>query len=152
MKKCFLLGFFCLMSASALFSQEVRRITYTEMRPDGTIGRTVTVDAVFLGWRQERFTLEGNLLVTHSTIRLVGSDEWTAWELAGRQPAGTTLRHMFDEGLRQHSLHPRSSMIFPMSGVQTIRIRTTPDGRPSPMWWRDDGRAFYIFNRLYMLL
>ena len=150
-KKFFVVMILAAGFAVEVFAQQVQRVTYTEMRPDGTVGRTVTVDAVFIDWLQQRFTLEGNFLVVHSTIRPVDG-EWSAWELSSRQPTSTTLRHLFDEAVRHHSSHPRSSLIFPIRGTQTIRIRTTPDGHSSPMWWRNDGRAFYIFFRRYAIL
>jgi len=152
MKKYSLLGIFSLISIS-LFSQQTERITYQELRADGTYVRDITVNAIFMGWGQRELSLDGNFLVTYECTRLINEYEWSDWHLVGRQPAFySTLRGNYDNLLRQYSQYPRFGIKIYYNGYEILVMASIPNGNSSPIWWRDDGRAFFIFQKMYLIV
>jgi hypothetical protein len=137
--------------ASGLFAQEIQRLTFTDMRSDGTIIGTVTVNAIFLTWKQHNISLENGMQITYGREYIKG--EWTPWELMQREPAYVlTLRQIYDGLLRQYNITPRASVRLYFQGIQFIRIMTIPSGRSSPMWWSDDGRSFNIMFETWAII
>jgi len=55
-KKVFTALVLCL--TRGVFAQQLEKLTYEELKTDGTIGRTVTVEVYFLGWRQIAHSME----------------------------------------------------------------------------------------------
>ena len=154
MKKILFISVFNLLLVSTVFSVDIQRLTFTDMRSDGTIIGSVTVNAVFLGWSQQEVTREGNFRVIRERVYLANGSEWSPWELVTREPAPVlTLRQEFDMLLREYNLFPRASIrIRHASGGQAVKIMDIPSGRSSPIWWRDDGRAFFAFCRVYAII
>ena len=152
MKKYFLLGIFSLKLIVSLFAQQSERITYQELRPDDTY-RDITVNAIFMGWAQRQFYLEGNFLVTYECTRLINEDEWSDWHLVGRQPAYySTLRGNYDNLLRSYYQYPRAGIKIYYDGHEIIVMPNIPKGKSSPIWWRDDGRAYFLFQEMYLIV
>ena len=151
MKRIFLFGIFCLMSVSILFAQQIERKTIQILRPGGGVERTITVNAVFAAFGEQRITRDGNLEVVHERAFLNG--QWTAWELVQRAPAlQPTLRQLFDELSRDWSFFPNGVRIHHIAGNQFFRFAVIYDGRSSPFWWSQDGRAIYSSHALYMIV
>ena len=144
---------------SEAFAQELQRLTFTE-RTLGTPHVNVTVYAIFIGWSQQRFTIDGNFLVVHERfhplefiVEHFGHAGWGPWEFISRSPPNGTLSQYFTFISRLHDTFPRgASRTYRGSAMYEVGIRATPTGRASPIWWRDDGRAFYVFHRRYMIV
>jgi len=152
MKKYFLLGIFSLKLIVSLFAQQSERITYQELRADGTYVRDITVNAIFMGWAQRQFSLDGNFLVTYECTRLTNEDKWSDWHLVGREPAlSLTLRGYYDNLLRQYSRYPRVGIKIYYNGYEILVMASIPNGRSFPIWWRDDGRAIFLFQKMYLI-
>jgi len=150
-KKCFFVGIFGLMSFTTIFAYETIRLTFDEIRSDGVFLRTRTVDAVFMGWIQHVTFLERDTKVTYHSFR-PHNGEWDDWELAGRVPARLSLTRHFDTLRREYYSRPRMSVPTIAQGFETIRMLSIPDGRVSPFWWGQDGRSFYTFFRVYVVM
>jgi hypothetical protein len=152
MKKYFLLGIFSLKLIVSLFSQQTERITYQELRPGGTY-RDITVNAIFFGWGQREFSLDGNFLVTYECSRLINENEWSDWRYVERQPAFySTLRGNYDNMLRAYYQYPRAGIKIYYDGYEILVMASIPNGGSSPIWWRDDGRAYFLFQRMYLIV
>jgi len=80
MKKILLIGILILMPALFLYPQNVERITYMDLGPDGSQRINRTVNAVFAGWEQTETRREGNFEATYESFRLVDG-EWSDWVL-----------------------------------------------------------------------
>ena len=139
---------FVFISVALLFAQQVERITFTELRTDGSVGRTRTVDAVLVGWIQEEHSMQGNFKVTYQTSRLVDG-EWTDWELSERQPMSISLRQQFDMLQRAYNTHTNIGMIFPMGSVNGLKMAAIPTGRSSPFWWSNNGNSIMALYKVY---
>jgi len=134
-----------------IFAQQLERLTYEEFKTDGTYGRTVTVEAVFLGWLQQEIFMEGNYTVIYQCF-CPYNGKWSDWELAGREPAIVpTLRQAYNLLQEQYMLHPRAGMKFYMNGLEGIKISSIPDLHASPIWWSESGRSYYMFFKLYLI-
>jgi len=132
---------------AGVFAQEIERLTFTERRSDGTIVGNVTVNAIFMGWSQQRVTIENGMQIIRESVNILGSNEWSPWEIMQRAPAHVpTLRQMYDLLLGEYNRYPRSAVRLHMQGIQAVRIMTIRSGSSSPMWWSDDGKSF---NALY---
>ena len=134
------------------YAYEMEYLTFTEMRPDGRIIGDVTVVAIFMGWTQQRISMENGFEVTNE--RTYANDKWSDWQFMRRQPASVpTLRQLYEIFLRQYSDYPRASMrINSHSGLQAVRIMTRRSGGSSPMWWSDDGRSFNILFEVWAIV
>lgn len=151
MKRIFLFGIFCLMSVSILFAQQIERKTIQIMRPGGGVERTITVNAVFFAYGEQRITREGDFEVVHE--RGFRNGQWTTWELVRRAPPLLpTLRQHFDELSRDWSLFPNGTRILHSGGVQVFRLGVIFDRRSSPFWWSQDGRAIHTSFAWYMIV
>ncbi|MDR0473568.1 MAG: hypothetical protein LBH43_07860 [Treponema sp.] len=138
----------CVISA-----QEIERLTFTERRSDGTIVGNVTVNAVFMGWSQQRVTIENGMQITQESFNIRGSNEWSPWEIMQRAPAYMpTLRQMYDLLLGEYNRHPRSAIRLHMQGIQGVRIMTIRSGSSSPMWWSDDGKSFNVLYEFWAII
>jgi hypothetical protein len=141
-------------SMTGAFAQQTQRLTFTDMRSDGTIIGDVTVNAVFMGWTQQRISIENGMTVTRESVNIYGSNEWSPWEIMRREPPlGPTLRQEYDMILRQYNRTPRAAVrIHLQGGVQAVRIATIPNNASSPMWWSEDGRSFNILNEVWAIV
>ena len=54
-KKMFAVLFLSLCITAGLFAQQIQRLTFTDMRSDGTIIGTVTVNAFFMVMRNSKY-------------------------------------------------------------------------------------------------
>jgi len=151
-KREFLFGFsLFFISVTFLFSQNVERITYMDLGPDGSRRVTRTVDAIHIGWEQHQCLMEGNLRVVYSTFRLIDG-EWSDWMLVQRDPWRHTLRQTYDFLVRDYVLFPNAGSIIKYSFGNVLRMNDIPNGSTSPFWWSQDGRSFFIFYKLYATL
>ena len=140
------------VSSMTLFAQQTERITYEEVRSDGTFGRTVTVNAIFFGWAQRQVYYEGDLQVTYQTSCLFNSDKWTDWELAGRRPALTfTLQDYYQARQIGYNLHPRAGIKYFVKGREVVMILSIPNGKGSPIWWDKSGNSVHLFYEIYVI-
>jgi len=150
-RKYLLLFLFGGIAINTVFAQQLERITYEEMRSDNSFGRTVTVDAYFLGWSQQEVFLEDGTQVIYESFCPVNG-EWSDWELLGRMPTfAPTLRLAFDWTQRDYNSHPKAAKILYFNGMQTIRLLSIPNKQTSPIWWSQSGKSFYIFYKIYVL-
>jgi len=150
-KKIFTALVLVVILTRGIFAQQIERLTYEEFKTDGTYGRTVTVEALFLGWLQQEIFMEGNYTVTYQCMRLYDG-EWLDWEFAGRLPAMVpTLMQAYNLLQQQYNLHPRAGMKFNVYGWEGIKIAAIPDRHASPLWWSENGRSFYMFFKLYII-
>jgi hypothetical protein len=135
-----------------IFAQEIQRLTFEDRRSDGVIVGTVTVNAVFLAWSQQRVSIENNLQV----YRERGSQDgivWSDWQVMSREPTHVpTLRQLYDVLLGEYNRHPRSAVRLNMQGRQAVRIPTIPEGRSSPFWWTEDGKSFNILYEFWVIM
>ena len=151
MRKYFLLGIFSLISIS-LFAQQTERITYQELRANGTY-RDITVNAIFMGWAHREFSLDGNFLVTYQCDRLTNEDKWSDWRLVERQPSPySTLRGYYDFLIRSYFQYPRLGIKSYYNEYEILAMPSIPNGRSSPIWWREDGRAIFLFQKMYLIV
>jgi hypothetical protein len=134
-----------------ILSQEIERLTFFELKPDGTIVGTVTVDAIFVGWEQHKISHEGGFQVTRISTNFTG--EWSPWELGRREPANaSSIRQLHDVLLRELTRNPRSSVrIQHRSGIQVVRIAIIRSGSSSQRWWSEDGRSFNILYEVWAI-
>jgi len=129
----------------------LERLTYEELKTDGTIGRTVTVEAYFLGWEQRETSMEGNYIVTYSCGRPYNG-EWSDWEFSERIPAMLlTLIQYYNTIQREYNLHPKSGMKYYLNGMETVKIWAIPSGKASPFWWAENGKSFFSFYKFYAI-
>ena len=150
-KKIFITLILSICFTFGIYAQQIERLTFTDMRSDGTIIGNVTVNAVFMAWTQQRTSIENGMQVLYERVHLP-NDKWSDWELQGREPARFTLRQTYDVLLRQYNITPRASVRLHTQGLQAVRIMTIPDGRGSPMWWSDDGRSFNVMYEFWAII
>jgi len=145
MKKYLFIFVLMLMPVLFIYSQNVERLTFTELRPDGTLIGNVTVNAVFIGWSQQNVSLEGNLLVIYERYYQKGSSDWSDWKLSSKQPSLIpSLRALYDTTLNIYINQPRGAIRANLNNVQVVRIMTIPNGNSSPCWWSNDGRSYNV--------
>jgi len=150
-RRYLLLFLFGGMVINAVFAQQLERITYEEMRSDNSFGRTVTVDAYFLGWSQQEVFWEDGIQAVYECFCPIDG-EWSDWELMGKMPAiAPTLRLAFDWIQRDYNAHPKGAKIMYLNGTQSIRLLSIPDRQTSPIWWSKTGKSFYMFYKIYLL-
>jgi len=155
-KKAFTILVLMVILTKGIFAQQLEkltleRLTYEELKTDGTIGRTVTVEAYFVGWEQRVTSMEGNYIVTYSCARLYNG-EWSDWEFSERTPAMlSTLNQYFWTLQRVYNLHPRAGVKYFYNGMETIKIWAIPDGKASPFWWAENGKSFFSFYKFYAI-
>jgi len=139
-----------------IFSQQKQKLTFTDLREDGSIIGTVTVNAVFFSWNQQRISIENGLLVTRERVYLAewGKDGvWSDWELMAKQPSqGYSISRFFYAAQDLYIKHPRGVMRMYFNGYQAIRLMTIPNGYTSPIWWGEDGNSFYAFYKSYVII
>jgi hypothetical protein len=152
-KKSILMGLLLMViPILCLFSQNVERITYMDIGADGSQRINRTVNAIFAGWLQMEVKQEGNLRVTYQAMRLV-DNEWTDFELSERRPMQGTLNQQYDALVRDYTLLPNVGTIMPIpGGVTALKMMAIPTGETKPMWWGTNGRSFFIFYRLYIVV
>ena len=151
-KKNFLVLAFIMSITLGSYAFEIERLTFLDARPDGSIIGTVTVNAVFMGYSQQRISIEGNQQIIHESV-LQPNGQWTDWQIMERAPARLTLRQMYDHMVMDYSRYPRMSRrIQAQGGFQAVRIASIPTGRSSPIWWSDDGRSFNVFYEFWAIL
>jgi len=151
-KKIVLLGTLIMMPFLCLFSQNSERITYMDIGADGSQRINRTVNAVFAGWLQMEVKQEGNLRVVYQAFCLVNG-EWSDWELSERRPMQGTLSLQYDALVRDYSLLPNVGTIIPIpGGFNALKMMAIPIGQTKPMWWSTDGRSFFVFHRLYIIV
>jgi len=151
-KKVFTALVLAVIFTRGIFAQQLERLTYEELKTDGTIGRTVTVEAYFLAWQQHEIFMEGNFLVTYSYMRLYNGD-WGDRHFAQREPAMVpTLREQYTTLQQVYNLHPKMGMkLYLDNGLEVIRMLAIPTGHSSPFWWAETGRSFFTFFKLYAI-
>ena len=54
MKKYIFSFLFIFLALTTIFSQQLKRITYDEMNNDGSFLKTITAEAYFMGWTQQK--------------------------------------------------------------------------------------------------
>jgi len=140
-----------------IFSQQIERLTFTELGLDGKIIGTVTVNAVFLGWNQQRISIENGFQVIRESVCLAewaDKKRWSDWELVGREPSRvSTIRQLYDIALSGYIKHPRAAIrMYYDGGFQAIRLMTIPNGQASPVWWSEDGKSFYVFYEAWIIV
>ena len=133
---------------SGIFAQNFQRVTYTELRADGSYVGTRTVEAVLLGWSQQRITIEGNYIVTYQAFCPVDGN-WSNWELSERQPARFTLNQIYDSFRETYSRYPNMGTIFNINSNKALYIFDIPSGKSVPYWWDTDGRSVCTFRKVY---
>jgi len=135
-----------------VFAQKTQRLTFMEQKPGGTYGGTVTVNAFLLGWQQQQAFIENGMLVQHVSSKLIDG-EWSPWELLGREPSPVpTIRLMYDIVIQEYNRNPRAATIFNYYGQQIVKKLATPNNKSSPFWWNDDGRSFFNFYELWVIV
>jgi hypothetical protein len=147
-RECFTSLFLFIVAVMGLFGQNFERVTYIELKPDGTYVGTRTVEAALLGWSQQQFTIEGNFIVTYSTLCLVGGN-WSNWELAERQPARYSLNDIYDSFIETYSRYPNMGTIYNINNNRVLYIFDIPSGNSRPFWWSTDGRSIFTFRKVY---
>jgi len=137
-----------------VYAQKTEKLTFTELRPDGTLIGNVTVNAVFLGWSQQNVSLEGNLLVLYERYYTKNSSDWTDWGLSSKQPRlePLSLSEIYYIRLKAYSVRPREAIRGYIDNVQVVRILTIPDRQSSPYSWSKDGMSFYVMYELWAII
>lgn len=149
-KRKLLLGlFFMVTSVMFLYSQDWERVTYLEIRSDGSRGNTRTVDAMFFASIQMEIVLEGNNLAIYQSVNYNG--EWSDWELTQRQPMRGTIREHHDAFRRDYELYPNWGTVFQWGGVNVLRMLDIPRGKSSPIWWSTTGNSYFAFYKVYII-
>ena len=136
------------------YAFEIERLTFLDSRPDGSIIGTVTVNAVFMAYSQQRISIEGNQQIIRESV-LQPNGQWTDWQVMERAPqiGNLSLRQIYDNYVLAYSRHPRMSRRIQMQeGLQAVRILSIPTGRSSPIWWSDDGRSFNVYYEFWAIL
>jgi len=157
-KKFIILLFLSLIFSFEVFSQQKEKITFTELRVDGTFMGTVTVNAILFGWSQQKMSIENGFWVTHESFYPAEwsplEKRWSDWELVNREPSPVrTIRQLYDTMLSQYVKYPRASMRLKASdGSQVIRLMAIPNRHSSPLWWSEDGKSVYIFYEVYKIV
>jgi len=135
-----------------VFAQKTQRLTFVEQKIDGTYGGIVTVNAFLLGWQQQQASIENGVLVQRASSKLIDG-EWSPWELLSREPSLVpTIRLMYDIVIQEYTRNPRAAGIINFYGQQMVKILATPNNRSSPFWWNDDGRSFFCFYELWVII
>ena len=136
----------------SLFAQEIERVTFQEVNPNGRSSRDVTVNAIHMGWEQQRITIEGNLQITYRSWNILDQG-WTEWEIVQRSPALTTnISEQYQAVLEVFYSYPRAGLRIFSDGIEIIRMWHPPNGKPFPIWWAEDGRSYYAFFKLYAIV
>jgi hypothetical protein len=152
-KKPILIVILLLFSVISSFSQEIQRITYTDIGADGSQRISRTVNAIFMGWLQQEVKLEGNLQAVYMCFR-PHNGEWGDWELAERRPMQGSLNFIYNTLLRDYTVLPKNVgtiMILP-GGNTALKMVSIPTGNTSPFWWSTSGNSFFIFHNLYLIV
>jgi len=153
MKKYFFIFVLMLMPVLFIYTQNVERLTFTELRPDGTPIGNVTVNAVLIGWSQQNIYLEGNLLVIYESYCQKGSSDWSDWRLMSKQPSLIlSLRALYDTTINLYIKQPRGGIRINLNNVQVVRIMKIPDRNSSPCWWSNDGRSYNVFYENWAII
>jgi len=135
-----------------LYSQNVEKISYLDIGPDGSQRINRTVNVVFAGWSQMEVKREGNFRVTYQWLRLVDG-EWSDRELTERRPMQGTLTGQYDALLRDHALFPNASSIIQIGrGINVLRMFDIPVGQTRPIWLSTDGNSFFMFYKMYVIV
>ena len=152
MKKIFLTLIIGLNIVFVGFSQEIQKLTFLDMRSNGTIIGNVTVNAVFMFWSQQRVSIENGMQIRRESLNING--EWSPWEIMGREPAIVpTIRQAYDLTMQEYNRYPRAAVRINMQeGIQAVRIMSIPYNRSSPLWWSDDGKSFNIFCEVWAIM
>jgi len=136
-----------------VYAQKTERLTFTELRPDGTPIGNVTVNAILIGWSQQNVSLEGNLLVVYESYFEKGSSDWSEWRLMTKQPSLIlSIRTLYDTTLNIYITQPRAGIRINLNNVQVVRIMTIPDRRSSPCWWSNDGKSYYVMYENWAII
>jgi len=150
-KKIFIVMIMLEIFTNGIYAQQWEKLTYEELKTDGTYGRIVTVDAIFLGYVQHEIFLEGNLQVTYECWCPV-KGEWSDWILLGKQPARTlTITQTYDLLQSEYNRHPKAGIKSYMNGIEVITIMAIPNGRSSPIWWETNGESIFTFHKIYAI-
>jgi len=151
-KKLFITLVFGVILTRGIFAQQGERLTYEEVNLNGTYGRTITVEAIFIGYMQSQAYLEGNKLVQYQSFKLISDDKWTSWELAGKLPSiYSNLGEVFYIFQQLYISHPRAGLKKYVNNKEIIQIPSIPNGEASPIWWAKDGESVFTFYKLYVL-
>jgi len=158
-KKIFVLFVLAVNITSGMFAQEIQRLTFTEKAPDGTF-RTVTVNAVFIGYGMDNLRIEGNFVVTRG--RSLSQDnksqkfnQWSDWEILGRVPTRGSLLEIYDTYNAIYDRYPRFSYpgrINMGDGYQAVKVMDIPIGHGSPLWWGEDGKSVNIYYKCWLIV
>jgi hypothetical protein len=149
-KKLFMPLILAVTITSGIFAQQIERLTYEEFNA-GMVGRTVTVEAFFMGFLQNEVFLEGDLQVIYQCAHPYNG-QWSDWKLLSKQPAiALTIRQTYEWLQKDYFLHPRAGSKVYINGVELVQIMAIPDGQSSPMWWSTNGRSFFVFYKLYAI-
>jgi hypothetical protein len=152
-KRCLLMIILMIMHTSFLFSQDVERITYIDLGPDGSRRITRTVDAIFIGYIQMEVRQEGNLMARYQCSYSYYDDVWSDWELTDRSPMPGTLNQIYSALQRDYNLFPNVGTVFPMGGgVTALKMMDIPIGQSKPFWWDKNGNSFFIFHKFYIIM
>jgi len=154
-KKIFTALVLVVILTRGIYAQQIERLTYLEVKSDGTAGRTVTVKASFLGWEQHNIFMEGNYEVSYlRTRKFMGNGEWSGWEFAGKQPAMLlNLNQKYWTLQREYNRYPNAGVKFHYAnGIEVLRILAIADGKSSPFWWAENGQSFFIFFKIYLII
>jgi len=152
MKKKILMVFVLTVSIiSEIFAQQLEKITYEELLPDGNIGRTITVEAYHIGWQQQETRLENGMQVYYQTTCFL-DNEWSDWKLNGRQPAFvSTIRQLFDMFSKEYTAHPKAAIKYYLNDMEIILMLSIPNGKVAPFWWSQSGNSYYTFYKMYVM-
>jgi hypothetical protein len=152
LKRTFLFGlFFLLIFKVFLFAQNIERVTYLETRADGNVGRTITVNAVFIAWEQLQTSMEGNYRVIYQATKPWNGD-WGDWSLKQREPFSLNLRQQYDMALQEYYRFPNMGAVLNYGDVNVVRIVAIPTGHTIPLWWGKDGSSYFMFFKMYMII
>jgi len=154
-KKIVTLLFLVVFITFEVFAQQTKRITFEEQRLDGSIMGAITVNAVHVGWSQQQIFIENGMLIVHETWNVSWDldGEWSPWKIANREPTRvSSTRSLFDQLLYEYYRNPRAAVKLHFDGFQAIRLSSIPNGKSTPLWWSDDGRSFYSFYEVWVII
>jgi hypothetical protein len=145
---------------AAVFAQQVETITYF----DGTLLKTFTVKAKFVGWIEDLVTISGAgtqsaQMISYSTwiptLELAAESgvayEWSEWERNGTDPKPyadvNVLIAMRDAGMRLFREHQN----FGYHAGNILKIATAPSNRPAFIWFNENNNL-YAYYKLYIVV
>jgi len=135
-----------------LYPQNVEKITYMDLGPDGSQRINMTVNAVFAGWEQMEIRQEGNLRAVYQWFCPVNG-EWSARELMEKRPMQGTLNQQYDALLRDYTIFPNAGSVSQLGkGINGLRMLDIPERQSKPMWWSTDGNSFFVFYKVYLII